>query len=426
MLLFLSSSAYVYNQKLSEFYKKDVIQLEQQSDFARNTNWQELFRDYDSFDSLGGYLGQRKKIIVAPDGSVFMSHKSLHEIWKFDNNGKLVTKFGKKGGKPGEFVYLPNVEGILDGKYVFTSDVQGRLNFFDLNGKFVKLLKLDYVPSAIIPLSNQKIAVLGGVPWKGSQSKNILRIKDFNTGVEKEIWYEFQSYNIKTAKAVIKFPRGGIMSYSIPYSHPMALRFRLATSKNGNLIIASPKTGEVKEYSPEGLLLNTFNLNITPVKITDEDIKEQYDKALQRSIEFEKRILSNIKRENHDSIHWSNEWTDAEIKETIDSYKKQIENFKDRKFYPEHLPYFSSMIVDSDGNLLVFEYTNSEDAQNNKFRAYAYDMKGNYLGTSSFKNDLFDLSFTSSTFQFYKGSVYAVAKGKDKLSPPQIVKMNLK
>jgi len=30
-----------------------------------------------------------------------------------------------------------------------------------------------------------------------------------------------------------------------------------------------------------------------------------------------------------------------------------MENYKDRKFYPENLPYFSSMVIDSDGNLLV-------------------------------------------------------------------------
>jgi len=50
-------------------------------------------------------------------------------------------------------------------------------------------------------------------------------------------------------------------------------------------------------------------------------------------------------------------------------------------------------------------------------------MKGNFIGTSSFKNEMFDLSYTSSTFQFYNGYVYAVVnKNADKVSPPRLLK----
>jgi 6-bladed beta-propeller len=413
MLLFLTTTVFVYNQKLSELYKKDLIQLEPENDYAQNNNWKELFYDYNS-TGFGRPLGQRKKIVIAPDGSVFMSHKTLHEIWKFDSKGNLVKKFGSQGSKPGQFVYLPSVEGILDGKYLITDDVQGRLNFFDLNGNFIKVLKLDYMPEAITPLRDGKIAILGYVPWKETQSKNILRIKDCNSGSEKEIWQEFEAYN-KNIMIAIKIPHGGSMSYSLPYNHPMALRFRLATSKNGNLIIASPKTGDVKEYNPDGQVLNTFKLNIVPLKITDEDINEQYDRAVKNEVQFEDFLATR-----------GSKLTDSEKKEMIDSYKKQMINYKDRKFYPENLPYFSSLIIDSDGNLLVFEYTKDEDKTSNKFRAYSYDMKGNFLGTSSFKSESFDLSFTASTFQFHNSFVYAVInKNADKNSPPQIVKMKL-
>jgi hypothetical protein len=195
----------------------------------------------------------------------------------------------------------------------------------------------------------------------------------------------------------------------------VALRFRLATSKNGNLIIASPKTNEVQEFSPDGQLLNSFRLNINAAKITDQDIREQYEKAVKNETEFENFLATR-----------GNKWTDSEKKEMIESYKKQIENYKDPKFYPEYLPYFSSLVIDSDGNILVFEFTKEEDKTSNRFRAYSYNMKGNYLGTSSFRSESFNLSYTPSTFQFYNGFVYIVAnKNTDKSSPPQIVKMKL-
>jgi hypothetical protein len=415
MLLFIATSTFGYNQKLSDLYKKDVIQLEPINDFAINNKWNELFTDYNSSEN-GKNIGQRKKIIVAPDGSVFMSHKTLHEIWKFDNKGNLIKKFGSRGSKPGQFIDLPSVEGILDGKYLITDDVQGRLNFFDLDGSFVKSFKLDYGPSAITPLKDGKIAILGYVPWKESQSRTILRIKDFNTGAEKEIWQEVRSAEENNSIIIVKFPHGGRMGSSLPYSDYMLLSFRLATSKNGNLIVASPKTGEVKEFNPDGQLLNRFKLNISPVKITDEDIKEQYQQAVKDEAEFENGFL----------VTRGNKLTNSEKKDMIETYKKQLGNYKDRKYYPEHLPYFSSIIVDSDGNLLVFEFTKEEDKKSNKFRAYSYDMKGNLLGTSSFKSESFNLSFTASTFQFYNGFVYVVAnKSSDKISPPQIAKMKL-
>ena len=84
------------------------------------------------------------------------------------------------------------------------------------------------------------------------------------------------------------------------------------------------------------------------------------------------------------------------------------------------------MVVDSDGNLLIFEYTKDEDKLSNKFRAYSYDMKGNLLGVSSFKNDALDLTFTPQNFQFYNGYVYSIAQTKQKTTAPlRIVKLKL-
>ncbi len=401
-----------FSQKLTDLYKKDIIQLEPQNEFAQGNKWAELFKDYNAV-GYGRNLGQKKKIVIAPDGSIFMSHKTVYEIWKFDNTGRFVKKFGSKGSKPGQFIYQPSVVGILDGKYLITSDIDGRLNFFDLEGNFVKKLKLDYIPDAIAPLKNNKIAILGYVPWKEEESKIILRIKDINTGVEKEIWNEIRSKEVNKSIIRINYPNGGAMGCSLPYSNLMLLNYRLATSKDGNLITVSPKNGEVKVYDTEGSLIKSFPLNITPVKITEEDINLQYNHAVIQGDDFAKGI-ENDKRMK---------LTDVQKKGIIDSYKKQVENYKNPKFYPKHLPYFSSIVVDSDGNLLVFEFTKDEDKVSNKFLAYSYNLKGDLLGTSSFKCDKFNLSFTAGTFQFYNGFVYVVANNPD--GPPQIAKLKL-
>lgn len=412
-LYILSNS---FGQNLSNLYKKDLISLEPVPGYAQNNDWNQLFAD-SAFRDYGKPLGQMKKIVVAPDGSVFMSHKTRYEIWKFDKNGKFVKKFGSKGSKPGQFVMLPSIEGILDGKYVFTTDVQGRVLFFDLEGNFIKSIKLDYMPLDMVPLKGSKIAIMGHVPWKGEVSKSIVHIKDLDTGQEKEIWNDFEPYFQNSI--VIRFPHGGMMTCSLPYSHSSLTRFRLATSKDGNLILASPKTGKIMEYSPDGKLINSFQVNIQPLTITAEDIQEQYQKAVKEAGNFEKYLFKS---------EMGNRMTDAERTALVNDYEKQIEKIKDRSLYPEHLPYFSSLIVDSEGNLLVFEFTKDDSITTNRFKAYSYTMKGNFIGSSSFKNETLDLNFNPQAFQFHEGYVYVAAntrKTQAKVTSLRIAKLKL-
>jgi hypothetical protein len=415
----------LFTQKLSDLYKKEIINLEPVADFGSKNNWDTLFRDYKAFN-YGKPIGQMKKIVIAPDGSLFMSHKTRHEIWKFDKNGNFVLKFGKQGGKPGQFVYLPTVEGIFEGKYIYTNDVQGRMNFFDFNGKFIKMLKLDYVPLETVPLRDGKIAILGFVV--GKNNVHIVRLKDFLTGTEKQIWTESENMNENTEikvkytkdkpsdnKITISYPDGGMMSCSLPYTHASLTWPRLAVLKNGNLILASPKTGKIIEYSPIGQLVHAFQLNIEPLKVTEEDIQKSYENAIKGADEFEKRFKVSAR---------GKKMTEQEQASLIKSYREQLVKFKDRDLYPKQLPYFSSMIIDSDGNILVFEFTKYDDQLNNRFRAYSYDMKGNFLGTSSFKNEALDLTFNSQNFQFFNGFVYTVAKAKvGEKVPLRIVKL---
>lgn len=414
-------------QKLSDFYKKEIINLEPVSDFGTKNNWGTLFSDYNT-SGFGKPIGQMRNIVVAPDGSIFMSHKTRHEIWKFDKNGNFVLKFGRQGGKPGQFVYLPTVQGILDGKYIYTSDVQGRINFFDFNGKFIKMLKLDYMPLETVPLKDGKIAILGFVV--GKNNVHIVRLKDFTTGMEKQIWTESENMNDNTEikvtypkdkpynnKITISFPDGGMMSCSLPYTHASLTWPRLATSKNGNLVLASPKTGKINEYSPDGQLINSFMLNIEPLKITEEDIQKSYENAVKGADEFGKRFKVSAR---------GKKMTEQEQAALLKSYREQLVKFKDRDLYPKQLPYFSSMIIDSDGNILVFEFTKDENNLSNKFRAYSYDMKGNLLGSSSFKADNLELSFNPLNFQFNNGYVYSLVKTKQNTKVPlRIVKLKL-
>ena len=341
-------------------------------------------------------LGKRKRIVVAPDGSVFMSHKTPHEIWKFNASGNLVKKFGKQGSKPGEFVMLPSVEGVLGGKFVYTMDVHGRIQFYDLNGNFEKALKLDYMPLDSRPLANNKIAFLGHVPWADGRTRYVISIKDYNSGEEEIVWSTIRDGSKGSME--IKTSDGGMMSFSIPNSHPSSSWPRIATSKTGQLIIADPVGGKVAEYTPEGDKLSEFDLNMSALPIEKEKISEYYETGKRNIKRFEERLRG------------ANRYNDQEIKDMVSQYTEQIEKLKDRTQYPEHLPIFTNLLVDSDGNLLVFEYT--DEKESNNFRVYSYDSKGTFLSQSSFVSDEYNLNFSPGAFVFHQGNIYNVAEQK--------------
>ncbi|MEI8046117.1 MAG: hypothetical protein WCI92_01955 [Bacteroidota bacterium] len=398
----------VKSQSLSALYKKSQIQLELSTDYATNNDWQKLFHDADKVE-FGKNTGSSKEIVVAPDGSVFMCHKTLYEIWKFDKNGNFIKKFGSKGNKPGQFPFHFSIYGLLDGKYIFTSDCQGRMMFFDTEGNFVKKLQLDYGPLDMVALKGSKIAVLGFVV--GKNGRHIVSIKDFNTGQEKIIWSRIDEEMDKSA-IVVNLPSKGMMILSPPYTHSSLTTPRLASSKTGNLLLGMPDDGTIIEYSPEGIMVKTIHLKIQPLAITDADINENYTLFVEKSDKFAAKINSNEK------------YTPAQKQETIKQFKDQLWKMKDRSLYPKHLPYFSSLIIDSDGNILIFEFTKEE--VNNKFTAYAYDNTGNKIGTSSFISDTFDLSFIPSNFAFNNGYIYAVATRKNGGKVPlRLVKFKL-
>jgi hypothetical protein len=382
------------SQSLTNLYKKSTIQLKTEPGYASKNNWEQLFPDAGKME-FGKNTGMMKEIVVAPDGSVFMCHKTLYEIWKFDKNGNFLKKFGSKGSKPGQFTFHFSIYGLLDSKYLFTADNQGKMLFFDTEGNFIKKLQINYMPLDMVPLKNSKIAILGFEV--GNPSRNIIAIKDFNTGKEKIIWSQKEE-NANDNSIVVKIPNGCVYSWWIPYCHSSLSGPRIVTAANGNLILGTPADGIITEYSTDGVKLRSFTVKIKPLTITDADIQDNYALFAKKSDEFAAKINSDSKL------------SQSQKADAIQQFQSQLNKVKNRDTYPKHLPYFSSLIVDSDGNILVFEFTKEDES--NKFKAYAYDISGNEIGKSSFESGEYDLSYIPSSFVYRSGQIYAVAKSK--------------
>jgi hypothetical protein len=420
-LLFVSAT--LWSQQLSTIYKSGEIKLVPDASYAKNVNWDKQFSDFDQ-TAWGKTVGLYKQIVVAPDGSVFMSHHTRHSISKFDKNGNFVKEFGKKGGKsPADFIYMPSVQGILDGKYLYTTAVDGRMHFFDLNGNWVKTIRLKYMPLGSMPMKGGKIAILGHVP-SGNGAKHIISLLNYSDGKEKIISSTFEPYTSSDKNSIKITPYfykdkngkeqhiGQWFSCSLPFSHSSYYRVRFATNSAGNLVAAYPSIGEIAVFDNTGKKLRQFKADQKPEVITREDREDYYQNAAKDM----KRLEENVAKMTKDKEYWDS---------YVAQYKQQLEKFRDPANYPANLPYFSEMMVDSENNILLFRFTREEGS--NKFDVYTYNSTGSKIATTSFITDKYDLKINPAVFRFHNGSIYSILKVKNAVGNPlRLVKFDLK
>ncbi len=399
-------------QSLQNIYQQPIIKLIPAANYGQNNDWDKIESNSNAEKS--------KQLAVAPDGSVFLSNKLRYSISKYDKSGNFVKEFGKKGGKSlSDFIYNPTVQGVLDGKYVYTAAVDGRLHFFDLNGSWVKTLRLDYMPLNTIPLKNGKIVILGHVPMRNG-SKHILSICDTDTKKQKTITSETVSYAKENESRILISPieyiakdgskqKGPAISISLPLNDTFISRERMATDSKGNLIIGYPMQGKIRIYSADGTKIKEFKLDMRRENISKEDMEGYYQKAKKQMDDLEKTI--NIENREYKEKY-------------IAQYRSQLEKFRNPENYKQGLPYFAEMIVDSDDNILLFNFTKEEGS--NKFDVITYSKNGNKIGTSSFVSDEYKLNFNPAVFKFYKGQIIAYQELKSKTgNNMRLVKFNL-
>jgi len=422
-------SGFCFPQSLLDIYKKGPVKLTPDKSFGAKNNWQTLFNLY--YDSIKFSKEEGdKRIIVAPDGSVFMSHRNRHEIWKFGPDGNFNKSFGSKGGRPDQFPMLPSIQPVVDGKYVFTTDANARLKFFDLDGNYFKSITLDYMTGYFQPLGNGEILLNGNVMWK-SEDKNFISYKwrhivvhlNIYTGKENIIFDVFENGDFKYPKTTNK----DSMMVMIPVQTPddkiylpyyMAFkRPEFTLLKNGQFIFTNRETGDVRVFDKAAKESSSFKLDLTPVVITEKDVQEHFESV-------NKSILESIERTK--TISTMPETRKQLIISQNEAFLGKIDRYKDIKNYFPHLPYFSNIILDDEGNFLVFEFTENDEKTNNIFNVIAYNNKGEKLARTSFICDEYDLDFSESTFVISKGSVYAVAKLKNTTGMPlRLVKFKI-
>jgi hypothetical protein len=92
--------------------------------------------------------------------------------------------------------------------------------------------------------------------------------------------------------------------------------------------------------------------------------------------------------------------------------EEDLQKIKD----PIPIPAFSTIIKDSDGNLLFFEYPKEENA--NRFNVWVYENGGKFVCQSSFVCDDYTLQINPSKMVFHKGYIYGLQQLKNAKGVP--------
>jgi hypothetical protein len=404
-LLMMLSTA-VMSEDLIDVYKKGPIKLIPDSEFGKDTDWEELFYDFRSESQNGKPIGILKDIAVADDGSLFVSNYSQYNIYKLDKNGNFIKKFGKKGSQPGDFFWRPSSISILDNRYLMVRIYHGRIHLFDLEGNFVKRLQMEYPILECVALKENKAGISGSVPYRGNQSKKLIAIKDMDTEKEDILTFYMEDYFKGGDPIEIKTKDGRIALLSTP-SFSYVDRFA-RRSLEGNLIVGYSDKKDVSVYSPEGKLLHSFTLDIEPLSITEE-VKQEYRESTRKSLEKTKEWIRKM-RESQQL---------EDVSETV------IEKLSEQPIeFPEHMPYYYNLLVDSEGNILVFIYTETNDI----YRFQVYSPNGTYICESAFDPGEYRVKVYRNLIPivFFNENLYTVVSEKnDPSAPPRLIKVNL-
>ena len=393
-------------QKLIDVYKKGIVKLVPDTEYAKGNNWDVVFKTY--YDTIYKTpMGNRKSLKIMTDGSVIVNHTYRNFYSKFSPDGKFEKEFGIISSKGVQYKKINAIEGIINNNTFFSGlDNMGNMICFDFNGNYKKTLKLNYMTRQMIPLPNNKIAVVGWVIWS-NKFRDFVSIVDYETNNEKVIWEYFTERpegigHSKLFNYGYKWKEGGAFSITtMPFSKytGMASSPQISCVEN-RLIVAIPTTGEILVYDLEGNLKSKDKIEWATNYISVEEQKEIQRKAIEK--------YKNIGTFNF--TRWvtpeKNTITPEENKIAFDIVLKQMEADLEKISDPIPIPTFSTIIKDSDGNLLFFEFPKEGDV--NKFNVWIYENNGKFVCQSSFVCDEYDLVINPSKMVFYNGYVYGL------------------
>ena len=406
------------SQGLLDIYKGGTVTLIPDTEFAKGNDWDKIFASFT--DSMGStHIGARKSMVFTPDGSLVVSHAYRDFYSLFGADGKFVKEFEVSNHKGGREKNPGSISDIIGGNtFIAEADNMGRMRCFDFDGKMLKILNANYSSRQLLVLNDEKLALVGWVIWK-DKFRNIVAIIDYNTNEERIIWDHFTERAACDSKPGlfnynVKFDEGGRMSFNtMPYTKSTGNTYTPRVNKLGNrLIVSVPASGEVMAFDFNGNQLSKVRVGWEAGFISVEEQKKIQGKYIEKI------------KEKGASGFTSKRVSEEESKRIYDELIMQMEEDLKLISTPISKPYFSTILKDSDDNLLFFEFP--DEVGNNKCNVWVYNDGGEYVCQCSFECEEYNLAISPGKMVFKDGYIYGlqVKKGAEGI-PLRLVRFSL-
>lgn len=321
-------------------YKNEKIVLKGVENFGQGNDWEGLFPN------------RFRDIIAAPDDSIFVINSRTHNIFKFNKQGKLLKIFGLKGRGPGDFFY-PGAPSILDNKYLVVGEYSSnrRFSIWDFNGKCINVVKTKTSIFHLTALRDTRVAYYHysqqAEKKNDYQTTISIIIKDISSGKEKTV----KRISIPD-RSTVQTKNGGSFDFENYFGEVY-----LSQTIDGNLAIGVSNQPKIIIVSPMGELIRSFDLKINPIPANNIYIKK-----------FRDNLLAEL---------------DAIDETSMDSHKKFVHHLRKKTFkkfdfstiFDKYLPLYKDILVDSEGNFLVFKFTECQKDCNPVFQVYSKEGK---------------------------------------------------
>jgi hypothetical protein len=344
-----------------------------------------------------------------PDGSVVVNHRYRNFYSKFDPSGKFEKEFGIINSNGKRFQKTEKIAGIVNNSiFISGLDNVGNMTCFDFDGNYEKTLKLDYHAKQVVTLPGGKIAIVGWAIWS-DRFRDFVAIVDYKTNEEKIIWDQFtdrckEDTHCKLFSYSYDFKDKGRIGFStMPWSRTTGMTSPPRIANIGNeLVIALPATGEIMIFDLNGNL-----------KATDKIEWAQNFVSVAEQKEIQQKAIEKYKASDDKFTFWVSE---EESKAANEQIVREMEADLAKISKPIPIPTFSTIIKDSDDNLLFFEFPKEENT--NQFNVWVYKEGGAFECKSSFVCEEYELNISPSKMVFHDGYIYGLQHRKNSTGVP--------
>lgn len=387
-LLLIMAAGLVQAGSLADLYKKGTVELKADAGFAAGCDWNELFADWNALSAGDNPIGKLHNLAVAPDGSVYVSNYAGFSFYRFNPDGSFALRFGEEGRRTSTrsvYNHRPALGSVQENQ-LLTFEYQGRLVLYSLEGRETKRLTCDYPILDVEAAGHGKLAVTGTVILKGGDAKHLIALKEIDSGKESILDARVET-NSMMGFVPILLPNHYMISVGSTVAPLLAFCRR---TPEGHLVTGFSNSPEINVFDARGQLLRQFRLSQPAAAITAAE-REKFRNDVATRLE---EVIRKYKV------------ADAEATKVRQALERCMKDF------PASRSFFNDLLVDAQGNILVFP-DNSATGAGLDFQAYS--SSGQFLGAGRLLTPGYTLTVggRSKRLAFHGNYLYALAEANE-------------